>query len=238
MSFLTIKENQVKMFLALVVLAATTPAFSANCTTAADKKLQFFGDDTGIITWQSPRVDSPRDANKARLAVSVLHQDGDDYAGAQGKCTGIEGQLVGNVKNLSFDFENESANPVHIGAGAPRYSVEIDSTGGNVTDTVAYLAAFYCPAVMPEDTRWSRADWTGRTQVGCQIFLSNAESFSSDGVNSAWKNLALAHPTWAVVQAYLVMDEEGTAFLDRLAFQNEMFSAPNFVQNCGSEAAC
>jgi hypothetical protein len=221
----------------IFLLALTSQAFALDCSVAKNRQLQFFGDDTGIITWQSPRVDSPRDANTARLALSVLMQDGDDYAGAQGHCTGIEGQLVGNVKNLSFDFENTTANPVHIGAGAPRYSVEIDSTGGSVTDTVAYLSAYYCQAVLPEDTRWSRADWTGRTQAGCSIFVGS-EQFTSDGVKSAWALMAAAHPSWAVVQAYLVMDEEGTAFVDRLAFQNEMFTAPFIVQKCTSEAAC
>jgi opacity protein-like surface antigen len=228
-----------KKFLSFVALslALAGTAQATNCTTAADKKLQFFGDDTGIITWQDQRVDSPRDANKQRLAVSDLFQDGNDYAGAQGHCTGIEGKLLGQVKNLSFEFENETANPVHIGTGAPRYSVEIDSTGGNVTDTYGYLTAYYCQAVLPEDTRWSRADFTGRTQAGCQIFVGS-ETFTSDGVHSAWALLALAHPTWKMVQAYFVMDEEGTAFVDRLAFQNEMFTAPNVIQNCGSEAAC
>lgn len=227
-----------KLLFATLALVSAGLANAANCTTFADKKLQFFGGDTGIITWQDQRVDSPRDANTQRLAVSVLFQDGDDYAGAQGHCTGIEGQLVGNVRNLSFDFENETANPVHIGAGAPRYSVEIDSTGGTVVDTEAYLAAYYCPAVLPEDTRWSRADWTGRTLAGCQIFLSTGENFTSDGVHSAWALLALAHPTWAVVDAFFVMDEAGTTFVDRLAFQNEMFTSSNVIQLCKSEAAC
>lgn len=229
-----------KVFLSFSIMsmAFALSAHAANCTSNADKKLQFFGDDTGIITWQDQRLDSPRDANKQRLAVSVLFQDGDDYAGANGRCTGIEGKLLGQVKNLSFDFENETANPVHIGAGAPRYSVELDTDGDGITDVVAYLAASYCAAVMPEDTRWSRADWTGRTLAGCQIFLSNGENPVSTGSFSAWAVLAALHPSWAVVQAYFVMDEEGTAFVDRLAFQNEMFTAPGFVQKCNSEAAC
>lgn len=220
-----------------LAMAVALPAHAIDCTVQANKKLQFFGDDTGIITWQSPRVDSPRDANTARLAVSVLFQDGDDYAGAQGKCTGIEGKLLGQVKNLSFDFENETGNPVHIGAGAPRYSVELDTDGDGIADTVAYLSAFYCQAVLPEDTRWSRADWTGRTLAGCQIFVG-AENPTSNGSTSAWGVLAALHPSWSVVDAFFVMDEEGTAFVDRLAFQNQMFTAPNIIQNCNSEAAC
>ena len=62
-----------------LALVMAVPAGATNCSNPAFKKLQFFGDDTGIITWQSPRVDSPRDGDKSRLAVSVLKQDGDDY---------------------------------------------------------------------------------------------------------------------------------------------------------------
>lgn len=228
---------RVQAIIGSLIALVVAQAASATCNTLAQKKLQFFGDDTGIITWQAPRVDSPRDANKARLAVSVLMQDGDDYAGAQGKCTGIEHKLLGQVRNLSFDFENETANPVHLGAGAPRYSVEVDTNGDFVTDTVAYLAASYCTSVLPEDTRWSRADWTGRTQAGCSLFIG-AEQFTSSGTQSAWALLALAHPSWQVVAAYLVVDEEGTTFVDRLAFQNEMFTDPGFVQSCTNEAMC
>jgi hypothetical protein len=221
-----------------LALAMTVPAGATNCSTAAFKKLKFFGDDTGIITWQSPRVDSPRDANKARLAVSVLFQDGDDYAGAFGNCTGIEGKLLGQVKNLSFDFENETGNPVHIGAGAPRYSVILDEDG---TPGVANLSAGHCAAVLPEDTRWSRADFTGRTLAGCDIFADadgTTPAASSNGSSSAWAVFAALHPTWKVVEAFFILDEEGTAFVDRLAFQNEMFTAPNVIVNCPAEASC
>lgn len=221
----------------LIAVAWAGTAHATNCTLAANKKLQFFGDDTGIITWQTPRVDSPRDTNKARLAVSVLFQTGDDYAGAYNDCTGIEGKLVGQVKNLSFDFENETGNPVHIGAGSPRYSVGLDTDGDTVTDTYAYLSAFYCSEVLPEDTTWSRADFTGRTLAGCSFFVGS-ENPTSDGVNSAWTVMALAHPTWVVTGAFFVLDEEGTAFVDRLAFQNKMFNAPNVTITCNSEAVC
>ena len=219
------------------ILAA--PAAFATCPKPA---LQFGGDDTGIITWQPNRLDSPLDPNHGRLAVHVLRQDGDDYVYAISNCSGIEGQLVGAVRNLSFDFENESVEPaVHIGAGSPRYSVEIDSDGDTVSDTTAFLAAFHCRADLPENPGWSRADFTGRTLAGCSIFVG-AEQFTSDGAKSAWKLFAEAHPTYKVTQAYLLIDEEGTSFVDRLAFHNKMYvqagTGTAAIKTCGTESSC
>jgi len=223
------------------ILAA--PAALATCV---KPQLLFFGDDTGVIAWQAPRIDSPLDPNSARLAVHVLNQDGNDYAGAYNDCTGINGKLVGAVKNLSFDFQNETANPaVHIGAGAPRYSVDIDSDGDGLYNFSAFLSAFHCNVPLSENPGWSRADFTGRVTAGCSIFVDNVQ-YTSDGVKSAWKLYAEANPTHKVMTwlgpAYLVMDEPGTAFVDRLAFHNKMFvqsgTGSGAIKNCSSEASC
>jgi hypothetical protein len=222
------------------------PASATNCSNAEFKKLKFFSSDTGGILWQSPRLDSPLDSNNSRLLVHLLHQDGDDWAGAYSNCTGIEGKLVGDVRNLSFDFLNATAEPyVHIGAGAPRYSVDIDSDGDGAYDFSAFLSAFYCQGTTP-DTGWSRADFTGQTALNaCSIFVDNVQ-YTSDGTRSAWKVYADANPTHKVMSwlgpAYLIMDEEGTAFVDRLAFHNKMYvqsgSGSAAIKNCPSEASC
>lgn len=235
------KQN-LSLTLGVTAILGAAPAF-ATCPKPA---LQFFGDDTGVITWQAPRLDSPLDPNTQRIAVHVLNQDGDDYAGAYNACTGIEGKLVGEVRNLSFDFLNTSGNPdVHIGAGAPRYSVDIDADGDSVYDFSAFLAASYCENVLVEDTRWSRADFTGRTAVGCKIQVNGVE-YASDGTKSAWRVYADANPTHRVMatpgSAYLIMDEPGTAFVDRLAFQNKMFirsgTGTTAIKTCAAESSC
>jgi hypothetical protein len=216
-------------------------AVPASATTCPNRKLQFFSDDTGGILWQQPRVDSPLDTNNSRLMGTVLFQDGDDYFGAYTDCSGIEGLTLGQVRNLSFDFMNETGNPfVHIGAGAPRYSVDLDKDGDGFYDVSAFLAAYYCPAVLPEDIRWSRADFTGRTLAGCTIFV-DGETFVSNGTTSAWGLFAAAHPTYKVMAAYLLMDEAGTVFVDRLAFHSLMFtggSGSGITKNCPSESSC
>lgn len=215
-------------------------ANATNCSNASFKRLQFFSNDTGGILWQTGRVDSPLDPNTQRLMIHLLKQDGDDWAGAYSNCSGIEGKALSAVRNLSFDFLNTSSQPVHIGAGAPRYTVEIDTNGDNVTDVYAYLAAFYCEEVLSSDPRWSRADFTGRVTAGCSIWTN--VQHSSDGTNSAWAALAAAYPTGRVLQAYLVMDEQGTAFVDRLAFYNKMYiqngSGSAAIKNCPSESSC
>lgn len=238
----------VKTVLALacasLCLLAAGPASATNkppkCKAPA---LQFFGDDTGIIAWQKPRLDSPLDPNNSRLGIHVLNQDGDDYAGAYNDCTGIEKLLVGQVRNLSFDFLNQTGNPdVHVGAGAPRISVDLDTDGDGSTDAYAYLSAYYCQVPLAENPRWSRSDFTGRVLAGCGFYTSFGGPYESDGVSSAWSVFAAAFPNARVNQAYLVMDEPGTAFVDRLAFHNKMFQQAGTgsaaVKTCASESVC
>jgi len=228
--------------LAFVGLALAAGEAAATCP----QTLQFFGDDTGVITWQSGRVDSPKDSDSSRVAVHVLRQSNDDYAGAYTDCSGIENKLVGAVRNLSFEFLNDSTEPsVHIGAGAPRYSVDLDTNGDGSYDLSAFLSAFHCQAVLPENPAWSRSDFTGRILPGCSIFVDNVQ-YTSNGVKSAWRLYADANPTHKVMSpkgsAYLVMDEEGTAFVDRLAFHNKMFvkagTGSAAAKTCANETSC
>jgi hypothetical protein len=233
--------NRLAWAIGSIVLFAAGPAMA----TACPKALQFFSDDTGGILWQKPRNDSPLDPNNSRLMVHVLFQTGNDFAGAFNDCTGIEGRTLGQTRNLSFDYQNVTGNPTHTGAGSPAIRVVLDTDGDGSLDDVATLSAFHCNAVLTEDTRWSRADFTGRTAPGCAIFLNsdgtNAAS-TSDGTDSAWKNLADAHPTWKVLSAFFILDEAGTAFIDRLAFHNRMFlqsgTGSAAVKNCPNESSC
>lgn len=226
---------------AAMVLAAGTAGATETCSNANFKKLQFFSDDTGAILWQNPRIDSPLDTNNQRLLVHVLNQNGDDFAGAFSNCSGIENRTLGQVRNLSYDFMNDSVEPVHVAGGSPRYSVGISKDGDNTTEFFAFLAAFHCGAVLPENTTWSRADFTGRTLAGCSL-QAEAETFTSDGSKSAWTLFAEAHPTWKVTVAFLVVDENGTTFVDRLAFHNRMYvqagSGSAAIKACPSEASC
>jgi hypothetical protein len=237
-------------FLVATALVALPAAATNKCSNASNKKLKFFSYDTAEIVWQSNRIDSPLDPNKSRIMIHVLLQDGIepyDYAGAYNDCTGIEGKTIEQVRNLSYDFLNTSSQPVHVGAGSPRISVELDTNGDGDAELYAYLAGFHCEAVLPEDTTWSRADFTGRVSAGCSIYTNVSGPHSSDGTISAWQALAVAYPGAKVVDAYLVADEDAggtgaTSFVDRLAFYNRMFTSSGSgsaaIKNCPSEASC
>ena len=221
-------------------------AGAAGATNKCNKKAILFSSDTAIIAWQSPRFDSPLDSNSARLGVHVLNQDGDDYALAYSKCSGAEHKKVSEVRNLSFEFLNQTGNPgVHVGNGAPRYSVDIDADDNGSYDYSAFLSGFYCNLPLAENLGWSRADFTGRVLAGCEL-QANGVSYVSDGVKSAWTLFAEANPDARLygdlAPAYLVMDEPGTAFVDRLAFHNIMYQASGTgsaaAKSCPSEASC
>lgn len=225
-----------------LVMAGPASATNPPC----NKTLILLSFDTGVVAWQTNRLDSPRDPNFTRLAVHVLNQDGDDFINAWSRCSGIEGRLVGAVRNLSFEFLNASGNPfVHIGNGAPRFSVDIDRGGDGTYDFSVFLSGFYCNTPMVEDTRWSRADFTGQTAPGCEL-QANLITYASDGSRSAWKVYADANPTDKVMTwegpAYLVMDEPGTAFVDRLAFHNIMYNSSGTgsaaIKTCPNESSC
>lgn len=233
--------------LTVLALGATMlgMAMPADASTKCNKKLILFSSDTAIIAWQTLRVDSPLDANNARLGVHVLNQDGDDYAYAYSKCSGIEDKKVGDIRNLSFDFLNTTGNPdVHVGAGAPRYSVDLDVDGDGVYDYSAFLAGSYCNQPLAENPGWSRADFTGRILAGCELQV-NGVSYISDGAKSAWQLFAEAYPNarvYGIGPAYLLMDEAGTAYVDRLAFHNIMYvsggTGAAAIKSCPSEASC
>jgi hypothetical protein len=234
-----------------VAMVMASPASATNCTNASFKQLQFESSDTGGGLWQTQRNDSPLDSNTARLLLHVLLQDYAgtpvpyDYIAVFSNCTGIEGKTLAQVRNLSFDFMNDSSQPVHVSLGAPRIEMALDSNGDGSYDEIASLSAGHCSEVLSSDPRWSRADFTGRVTPGCLIWFNsdgtNPKS-ASDGVNSAWKNLATLYPTYKVLVAYLVFDESGTTFVDRVAWYNKMYVAPGSgtaaIKNCPSESSC
>jgi len=234
-----------------VVLVAGVAAMTLSLAVPANalsnkNKLKFsvvtVGTGSASAGWQSGS-DSPADgpnSQRIKLTVNSIDQFNYGYALAFNNNAGInwQGVSVGNVKNLSFDFMNASPGTGYVGAGAPRISVDIDTGGSPAAEASAFLAGSYCntPYASPNDD-WSRADFTGQTAVGCTLFFQNV-AYSSDGVNSAWAVFAAANPTYIARSAYVVMDETGTAYLDRLAIQNKMFVAPSKTANCPTEVSC
>ena len=201
-------------------------------------RLRFQTSDTGSAQWQSHRSDSPSDANAGRLKLSVSEQTGDDYAVAWANGTGLRGKNVDRIRNLSFEVRDAG----YVGAGAPRISVEVDTNGDGAADVYAYLSALYC--MEPIGTSgWSRADFTGRTSLGCAFYTSEPVApYASTGTEDAWTAFANAHAGAQVLDAYVVMDEVGSAFLDRIALGRHMFvrggSGAGSIKSCPFEVSC
>jgi hypothetical protein len=153
------------------------------------------------------------------------------------------GVPIEDMRNLSYDFNNT----MHVGAGAPRISVDLSTdcdpdVGFSPCD--AFLAGGHCNTTLVEDTTWSRADFTGQTTAGCDIYTSDPAypgPYSSGGGQSAWKAFVAAYPSGTTaIDAYLVQDEQGSAVVDRLAIYNRMWNkpGPHGVVRCKNESAC
>ncbi len=203
---------------AVVGLLALAPA-AASAHVGPARRLRFGSSDTGSIHWQRHVSDSPLDANQARLKVAV-DQDGDDWAYAYAKGTGVRGP-VSKPRHLSFDVRTTG----YVGAGAPRISVELDTDADGEADVYAYLSAAHCSKPITGST-WALADFTGHTGAGCALYASDQglPYESSDG-QSAWDTFAAAHEGARVLDAYLVSDETGQSFVDRLTIGQHVFGS-------------
>jgi hypothetical protein len=254
-----------KRFIAALAVACVALALTgagASAHTGRQYRLRFEFGDKGSAKWQANVDDSPLDSNTSRLKLNVPYDDLTDptdntttydYIAVYAYGTGLSGQLLGNVRNLSFDFFNAEGN----GDGV-RYSIPIDVNGDGTwdypTEGYAFGAARDCREPIPSSTTgWERTDFTGRTAPGCTIYGHDGVAYTSDGINSAWDNYAAAYPAARVaVQsqavAFIILDDGedfpngATVFLDRMAFQNHMFvkygSGPGAIKHCPMESSC
>ena len=239
-----------KKVLGLLVGAAMvlTITGTASAHVGQGSRLRFFFGDTGSVAWQSGTDntgafvnDSPLDENHARLKLNVPSQTGNDYAGAFANGTGLGHRRVADVRNLSFDF---LLGPDDTGGGV-RFSIPIDENNDGVQEAFLFAAARDCAEPIL-DSDWQRADFTGRTSVGCTIYYEKGV-YTSTGTQSAWGVFAAAHPTYRIARqseqvALVVLDEAGTVFLDRIAMQRHMFVKAGFGENaithCPTEVSC
>jgi hypothetical protein len=191
----------------------------------------------------------PLDSNHARIALNEPVADNStfpySYAGAYAKNTGLSGQSVANVRNLSFDY----LTGVSIGGGAPRFSVPIDTDNNGTTDEYVFMAAADCTQTL--NSTWSRADFTGNTAnyvagvSGCVIYEGGATTYASNGTESAWDVFEDANPGYHIATdspAFVIQDVQSSSFIDRVAFQNRMYTASGSssqaIKTCPNEASC
>ena len=173
--------------------------------------------------------DSPQDANARALRLHVGDPNAGEYVAAYSTRSLHIAKDAEAVTNLSFEFKRST----HVGAGAPRISVEFQN------GDIAYLSASY--SNHPIGDGWARADFT-RFVTNSSFFVSGetAGQYSADGTRSAWKVYTDAHPDQIVKRTYLVADETGRYRIDRLSLgAGAMYTAGNAVGRlCPIEAAC
>jgi len=221
----------------LVIVGITAAVAAADTSVGDNQKLRYEGG--GTHAWVN-HSDSPNDSNNKALHITATVTpaanpegcDPCDYVAAYSRRSLNIRKPAGDVKNLSFEFDESS----HVGAGAPRISVQFQN------GDVAYLSAFYCNQPLAvTGGAWGRADFTGdKTDCGFYVTGDTGGFYAADGTNSAWKVYVTAHPDQVVESAYLVADETGDYYIDRLSLgAGKMYTQSNTTaKSCTGEASC
>jgi hypothetical protein len=112
------------------------------------------------------------------------------------------GQLLSDVKTLSFNYTGDAP-----GAGAPRFSVPIDTDGDGDTDQYAFISAYYCN------------DGAGQVDAindpTCTIWLGGVVPYAN------WAALAAAYPAGRIATdayVFVIADEPGTWTVNQVRF--------------------
>ena len=176
------------VFSAAVLLGNAGAAAAAN---ASSQLLCFDGTtdtangDTGGVTYGGVCT---RTSNGAILDNSVPVGSG-DYSGVYYQTSSLNGQLLGDVTQLSFNYTGVPT------AGSPRISLPIDADGNGTTDFYAFIGAFYC------NNGSGLVDAINDST--CQIFVGSA-SWAN------WAAFAAANPTWHVgAIPFVIADDAG-----------------------------
>ena len=149
-----------RKFVVTAVAAVSALAFAASALASAlpaNQALQFQG--AGTHVWNVKGGDSPHDTNTKALRLHVVDPSTGGYVVAYSKRSIHIATDAEAVANLSFEYKQTT----HVGAGAPRISVEFQN------GDVAYLSASYCDHAIGSD--WGRADFT-RFKTNCSIWVA------------------------------------------------------------------
>jgi hypothetical protein len=127
---------------------------------------------------------------------------GYDYAGVYTNDSTMYGQKLGEVTTLSFYYTGSAP-----GAGAPRFSVPIDTDGDGAINEWAYISALYCN------------DGAGMVNAinypTCGIYLQGG------GYYANWAAMVAAMPNARIAidqYVFVIADEVGTWTVNQLKF--------------------
>ena len=155
------------------------------------RQLKFFGDDTGLATWQKrPSARLAARSQRRRLGVHVLSQDRQRLCQRLCELRGHQGQAsrAGKEPVVRLPEYNRQSCGSHRRRAplATRWTSMQDGDGDY--DFSAFLAAFHCKAANRANAAWSRADFTGQTAPGCSILVNNVQ-YTSDGTQVCVESL-------------------------------------------------
>ncbi len=142
-------------------------------------------------------------SNGAKGAVTLTTTTpGYDYAGVYTNDSTMYGQKLGEVKTLSFTYAGSEP-----GAGAPRFSVPIDTDGNGSNDQWAFISALYC------NNGAGLVD--AINDPTCTVWLGGVTPYEN------WTALVAALPAARIATdqfVFVVADEPGTWVINHVQF--------------------
>ena len=223
--------KRVALISVLACIAVLAIAATAQATRFGSNQILHF-EGYGPHSWNKYGGDSPHDRNARSLRIHVGDPSAGEYVAAYSDRSLSIAKDAESVSNLSFEFREDR----HVGAGAPRISVEFQN------GDVGYLSALYCNHSMAiTGGVWGRADFT-RFHHNCTMFVTGETSgqYDADGSHSVWEVYTLANPDQILERSYFVADEEGNYRIDRLSLgAGVMYTSGNRRgQICTTESSC
>jgi hypothetical protein len=169
-------------------------------TAPGQNKLICFDGTTDGVPYGGTCVPNSRGA-KGSVTLSAVTL-GMDYAGVYTNDSTMYGQNLSEVTTLSFTYSGSPA-----GAGAPRFSVPIDTDGNGTIDQYAFIAAFYCN------------DGAGLVDAiknqNCTIYLGGVTPYAN------WAAMVAALPGAKIATdsfVFVIADEPGTWTVNQVRF--------------------
>jgi hypothetical protein len=147
---------------------------------------------------------------------------------------------VANVKNLSFDWRGPTGNPPgSASGGSPRITLYVGDASDPYLHTV-FMDAVSCWKPIGA-FGWRRSDFTGMlsTDAPC-TFNVDGVFYSNTPTQSAWAVMAAANSTLSATYSFIVMDQPGTYYVDRMVLGTQRIygSSDNPDKTCTTEASC
>ncbi len=147
---------------------------------------------------------------------------------------------IANVRNVSFDWRGPTGNPPGTGVGgSPRISLYF-GTPSSQFEHILFMDGVSCWKPIGA-FGWRRSDFTGMksTEAPCTMNLDGV-FYSNTPTQSAWAVMAAANPTLVAQYSFIVMDQPGTYYLDRMALGTQKLygSKDSPDKSCSTEASC